>query len=116
MELGDIGEASVPPFTQGTLAFSKSFLGQNKQLIRDAFGGFIGTPRRHSSSAPRNMPSPPMTTIPSGPIFVDTMGNLLAVVVHTANIHDTKAGILAAKTAYESYPSTKSCENADYRG
>jgi hypothetical protein len=32
------------------------------------------------------------------------MGNLLAVVVHAVNIHDTKAGILAAKKAFETYP------------
>ena len=34
-------------------------------------------------------------------IAVDTMGNLLAVVVHVANIHDTKAGIWAAKLGAE---------------
>ena len=33
------------------------------------------------------------------------MGNLLAVVVHAANIHDTKSGILAARDAFEKYPS-----------
>ena len=33
------------------------------------------------------------------------MGNLLAVVVHAANIHDTKAGILAGRDAYRKYPS-----------
>ena len=32
-------------------------------------------------------------------IVTDTMGNLLAVVVHAANIHDTKSGILAARDA-----------------
>ena len=32
------------------------------------------------------------------------MGNLLAVVVHAANIHDTKAGILAAHPACDMYP------------
>ena len=31
------------------------------------------------------------------------MGNLLAVVVHAANIHDTNAGILVAKKAFEIY-------------
>ena len=30
-------------------------------------------------------------------IAVDTLGNLLSVVVHAANIHDTKAGIFVAK-------------------
>lgn len=45
------------------------------------------------------------------------MGNLLAVAVHAANIHDTKSGILAAKPAYERYPSIqKFCADAGYRG
>jgi len=45
------------------------------------------------------------------------MGNLLAVVVHAANIHDTKAGILPAKLAAERYPSIKKfCADAGYRG
>jgi len=45
------------------------------------------------------------------------MGNLLAVVVHAANIHDTKAGILPAKLAVEHYPSIKRfCADAGYRG
>ncbi len=45
------------------------------------------------------------------------MGNLLSVVVHAANIHDTKAGIRAAKQAYERYPSIqKFCADAGYRG
>ena len=44
------------------------------------------------------------------------MGNLLAVVVHAANIHDTKAGILAAKRAVEKYPSIRRvCSDAGYR-
>ena len=44
------------------------------------------------------------------------MGNLLAVVVHAANIHDTKAGILAAKRAVEKYPSIRRfCADAGYR-
>lgn len=44
------------------------------------------------------------------------MGNLLAVVVHAANIHDTKAGILAAKKAFESYPLIQRfCADAGYR-
>jgi len=33
------------------------------------------------------------------------MGNLLAVVVHAANIHDTKPGILPAREAFEKHPS-----------
>ena len=45
------------------------------------------------------------------------MGNLLAVVVHAANIHDTKAGISAAGPAYERYPSIqKFCAAAGYLG
>ncbi len=45
------------------------------------------------------------------------MGNLLAVVVHAANIHDTKSGIRAAKLACENYPSIQSfCADAGYRG
>ena len=36
-------------------------------------------------------------------IVVDTMGNLLAVTIHAANIHDTKSGILAARDAFEKY-------------
>ena len=44
------------------------------------------------------------------------MGNLLAVVVHAANIHDTKAGILAAKRAVEKYTSIRRfCADAGYR-
>ena len=49
-------------------------------------------------------------------IVVDTMGNLLAVVVHAANIHNTKAGILAARDAYRKYPSIQRfCADAGYR-
>ena len=45
------------------------------------------------------------------------MGNLLTVVVHAANIHDTKSGILAAQPAFELYPSIlKFCADAGYRG
>ena len=36
---------------------------------------------------------------------MDIMGNLLAVVVHAANIHDAKSGILAVRDAFEKYPS-----------
>ena len=44
------------------------------------------------------------------------MGNLLAVVVHAANIHDTKSGILVAKGAFEKYPSIQRfCADAGYR-
>jgi putative transposase len=45
------------------------------------------------------------------------MGNLLAVVVHAANVHDTKSGILAAQEACLHYPSLeKFCADAGYRG
>lgn len=50
-------------------------------------------------------------------IVVDIMGNLLAVKVHAANIHDTKSGILAAERAYGTYPTlTAFCADAGYRG
>ena len=38
-------------------------------------------------------------------IIVDTLENLLAIIVHAANIHDTKAGILPAKQVCKRYPS-----------
>ena len=45
------------------------------------------------------------------------MGNLLGVVVHAANIHDTKGGMLAASRAFDSYPSIKKfCGDEGYRG
>jgi len=45
------------------------------------------------------------------------MGNLLAVVVHPANVHDTKAGILPAQLAFEKYPTLKKfCADMGYRG
>jgi len=34
------------------------------------------------------------------------MGNLLAVVVHEANIHDTEAGISLAGAAFKIYPAS----------
>ena len=44
------------------------------------------------------------------------MGNLLAVVVHATNIRDTKSGILAARDAFEKYPSIQRfCADAGYR-
>ena len=44
------------------------------------------------------------------------MGNLLAVVVHAANIHDTKSGVLAAREAFGKYPSIQRfCADAGYR-
>jgi len=45
------------------------------------------------------------------------MGNLLGIVVHAANIHDTKSGILAAQKACKKYPSIQAfCADAGYRG
>jgi putative transposase len=45
------------------------------------------------------------------------MGNLLAVVVHAANIHDTKSGICPARQAVVCYPTIqKFCADAGYRG
>ena len=44
------------------------------------------------------------------------MGNLLAVVVHAANVHDTKAGIRVAQRAKRKYPTIKRfCADAGYR-
>ena len=50
-------------------------------------------------------------------IVVDTMGNLLSVVVHAANIHDTKGGMRVAARAFDSYPTIKKfCGDEGYRG
>ncbi len=44
------------------------------------------------------------------------MGNLLAVTVHAANIHDTKSGIIPAAKAYKKYPTLKKfCGDEGYR-
>ena len=44
------------------------------------------------------------------------MGNILAVVVHAANIHDTKSGALPATIAVENYPTIKGiCGDDGYR-
>ena len=49
-------------------------------------------------------------------IVVDIMGNLLGVVVHAANIHDTKSGINPAKKAFAKYPTIeKFCGDEGYR-
>jgi putative transposase len=49
-------------------------------------------------------------------IVVDTMGNILSVKVHAANIHDTKAGIEPAIDAFEKYPTIeKFCGDEGYR-
>ena len=50
-------------------------------------------------------------------VVVDTMGNLLAVVVHAANIHDTKAGISVAEAAFKIYPTIRGFNgDAGYKG
>ena len=44
------------------------------------------------------------------------MGNLLAICVHAANIHDTKSGINPAKKAYEKYGTIERfCGDDGYR-
>ena len=44
------------------------------------------------------------------------MGNLLAVKVHRANLHDTKAGIFPAVKAHRLYPTIKAiCADSGYR-
>jgi len=44
------------------------------------------------------------------------MGNLLAITVHAANIHDTKSGISPARKAYEKYPTIQRfCGDDGYR-
>ena len=49
--------------------------------------------------------------------MTDTIGCLLAVKVHRANLHDTKTGIFAAIAAYRKYPSIqKFCGDGGYRG
>lgn len=49
-------------------------------------------------------------------IVTDVMGNLLAIVVHAANIHDTKLGIHAARQAITRYPTIKKfCADEGYR-
>ena len=50
-------------------------------------------------------------------IVTDMMGNLLGVVVHAANIHDTKSGIIVAEKVFKKYPSIKRyCGDNGYRG
>ena len=50
-------------------------------------------------------------------IISDTMGNILGVTVHAANIHDTIAGIKPAKQAFKRYPTIeKFCGDEGYRG
>lgn len=50
-------------------------------------------------------------------IVVDILGNMLAVIVHAANKHDTASGLLAAQYATTLYPGIKRlCGDAGYRG
>ena len=50
-------------------------------------------------------------------IVVDIMGNLLAVSVHAANMHDTIAGCIPAAKAYDKYSTIeKFCGDEGYRG
>jgi len=50
-------------------------------------------------------------------IVTDIMGNILKVVVHAANIHDTIAGCSTFEEALVKYPSLKGvCGDAGYRG
>ena len=50
-------------------------------------------------------------------IVVDTMGNLLAVYVHAANLHDTTTGSVPAINAYIQYPTIQGfCGDTGYRG
>ena len=45
------------------------------------------------------------------------MGNILGVVIHAANVHDTVADIRAAIEAYQSWPAIlKFCADNGYRG
>jgi len=49
-------------------------------------------------------------------IVTDTMGNLLAITVHAANIHDTVIGLVPAMQAYDYYPTIKKfCGDEGYR-
>ena len=48
---------------------------------------------------------------------VDTMGNLLSIIVRATNIHDRKSGMHCAKQAVETYPAIKKfCADAKYTG
>jgi len=47
----------------------------------------------------------------------DTLGCLLALKIHKANLHDTKSGIFTALEAYRKYPTIrKYCADSGYRG
>ena len=48
--------------------------------------------------------------------MTDTLGNILAVKVHRANLHDTKSGIFPAVKAWHKYPTIKAfCADSGYR-
>ncbi len=50
-------------------------------------------------------------------IVVDIMGNLLGVIVHAANLHDTTAGYFPTLYAITLYPTIKGiCADAGYQG
>ncbi|SER04254.1 putative transposase [Nitrosomonas sp. Nm51] len=50
-------------------------------------------------------------------IVVDTMGNLVQVIVHAANVHDTKGGCDVLKSAAGKYPALEAFSgDAGYRG
>jgi putative transposase len=49
-------------------------------------------------------------------IVTDTMGNLLSITVHAANIHDTKSGITPAAKVFAKYSTIeKFCGDDGYR-
>ena len=49
-------------------------------------------------------------------IVTDIMGNILAILVHAANIHDAVGGVLVMKDALLKYPSIKGvCADDAYR-
>ena len=50
-------------------------------------------------------------------IVVDVLGCILSVVVHAANVHDTKSGWRPASKAFDKYPTIeKFCGDEGYRG
>ncbi|MGV6851685.1 MAG: transposase [bacterium] len=50
-------------------------------------------------------------------IVVDTLGNLIQIIVHAANLHDTKAGCDVLKAASEKYATLKAFSgDAGYQG
>ena len=49
-------------------------------------------------------------------IVTDTMGNLLCIHVHAANIHDTKGGVYTFEKALYRYPTIQAgCADGGYR-